>query len=52
MKDAILLELADRWDKEAQTEQKLDGSKEAEIPNALVRGARAEKERVQILCEC
>lgn len=40
MKDAILLELAARWDIEAETPQAEDGSPGAQIQNAVSRGQR------------
>jgi len=40
MKDAILLELANRWEQEAKTPECLDGSPEADIRNAVSKGHR------------
>lgn len=40
MKDAILLELATRWEREAKTPEIENGSDEAKIPNAVARGHR------------
>ena len=43
MKDAVLLELATRWDKEAKSPECQNGSKEAEIGNAKAEGGRETK---------
>jgi hypothetical protein len=40
MKDAILIELANRWDRDRLKNTTEDGSKEAEIPNAVAKGHR------------
>lgn len=40
MKDAVLLELAARWERDAITPDCQDGSPEAEIPNAKAEGHR------------
>ena len=40
MKDAILLELASRWEQESKTPECQDGSPEAEISNAKSSGRR------------
>lgn len=40
MKDAVLLELASRWERDAKTPDCQDGSDEAKIPNAKAQGAR------------
>ena len=37
MKDAVLIELAGRWEREATAPECADGSKEAEIPNAIAK---------------
>lgn len=43
MKDAILIELAARWERDATTPECEDGSKEAEIGNAIAKGERQTK---------
>jgi hypothetical protein len=43
MKDAILVELAARWEREAQTPEVSDGSEEARIGNAVEKGRREAK---------
>ena len=43
MKDAILIELAARWDRDAVAPQCEDGSEEAKIRNAVNRGERQAK---------
>lgn len=40
MKDAILLELARRWEWEAATPETADGAPEAQINNAIDKGKR------------
>lgn len=40
MKDAILLELASRWEREAQEPRVVSDSDEARIPNAIAQGER------------
>lgn len=40
MKDAVLLELAARWDREAETPETQDGAEEAKIGNAKAQGER------------
>ena len=40
MKDAILLELAARWEREAKAPEIEDGSEQAKVPNAIARGER------------
>jgi len=40
MKDAILLELAKRWEEDAKPPKAQDGSPDAEISNAVERGHR------------
>lgn len=43
MKDAVLLELAERWEREAVTPDNQDGSPEAERENAIDQGNRGAK---------
>lgn len=43
MKDAILVELAARWDRDATSPNDEDGSEEAKIRNAISRGERQAK---------
>lgn len=43
MKDAILIELAARWDRDAVSPQCDDGSEEAKVANAVRRGERQAK---------
>jgi hypothetical protein len=43
MKDEILLELATRWEWEAETPQCMDGSEDAKITNAVAVGNREAK---------
>jgi hypothetical protein len=43
MKDAILLELAERWERDAVPPQCSDGSPEAAIGNAVDKGQREAK---------
>ena len=43
MKDIIVLELANRWEQDATSPRIADGSKEAEITNAVARGRREAK---------
>ena len=43
MKDAILLELANRWDADARHPQAEDGSEEARLGNAVRKGMREAK---------
>lgn len=43
MKKAVLLELAERWERDAVTPERADGSKEAKIPNAVAKGIREGK---------
>ena len=43
MKDAILMELATRWDADARVPDCMDGSPEATVPNAIDRGRRETK---------
>lgn len=40
MKDAVLLELAARWDREAKEPECQDGSESAKVPNAIASGER------------
>lgn len=40
MKDAVLLELASRWEQDAKIPEHENGSPEAEISNAVARGHR------------
>ena len=40
MKDAVLLELAARWEREAKAPECEDGSEQAKIPNAIASGER------------
>jgi len=40
MKDEILIELADRWDREANINLAIDASEEAKVGNALAQGHR------------
>lgn len=40
MKDAVLLELAARWERDATPPEVSDGSDEAKIPNAKAQGER------------
>lgn len=40
MKDAVLLELAARWERDAKPPDCEDGSEAAKIPNAKARGER------------
>jgi hypothetical protein len=43
MKDAVLLELATKWEHDAKTPERRDGSEEAVIPNAVEKGRREGK---------
>lgn len=43
MKDSILLELAHRWERDAQEPRAVNGSDEARIPNAVAQGERQAK---------
>ena len=43
MKDAILIELAARWERDAKCPQCEDGSPDAQVGNALARGSREAK---------
>ena len=43
MKDAILLELAERWERDAVSPQVADGSPEAAVGNAKAQGQRESK---------
>lgn len=43
MKDAILVELANRWKAQATIPDAIDGSEEAKIPNAILTGHREAK---------
>ena len=43
MKDAVLIELANRWDAQAVQPEKQDGSENAKIPNAKEAGRREAK---------
>ena len=40
MKNAVILELAARWEKDAIDPEVCDGSEDARIPNAKASGAR------------
>jgi hypothetical protein len=40
MKDAVLMELAARWEKDAKTPEVQDGSEDARLPNAKAQGVR------------
>ena len=40
MKDAVLLELVARWEREAKAPECEDGSEAAKIPNAIASGER------------
>jgi hypothetical protein len=40
MKKEVLLELAARWERDAETPETQDGSDEAKIPNAKAAGRR------------
>jgi hypothetical protein len=40
MKDAVLLELASRWEREAHQPETEDGSEDAKISNAIAHGRR------------
>jgi homospermidine synthase len=40
MKDAVLLELAARWEREARSPDCSDGSEAAKVPNAIAQGER------------
>ena len=43
MKESVLLELANRWDRDGQPPDVQDGSDQAEIRNAVDRGHREAK---------
>lgn len=43
MKSSILLELAKRWEQDAVTPEKQDGSPEAALGNAIAKGERQAK---------
>ena len=43
MKEAVLLELAARWEHDAKTPECAVGSEEAKIPNAIEKGRREGK---------
>lgn len=43
MNEAVLIELARRWDLDAKEPQAMDGSESAKIPNAIAQGERQAK---------
>lgn len=43
MNDAVLIELARRWEMDAREPVAMDGSDEARIPNAIAQGERQAK---------
>lgn len=43
MNDSVLIELARRWESDAEIPNAMDGSDEAKVPNAIAQGERQAK---------